>query len=228
MKKAPLLIPFLAALPFLIGPWTHALPPRAAEGLLVHYDFHSLEDGRIPDRSGHHPPIHLRVADPRAIRLTPGRLEFLQSTQARSDASATRIADAIRVSGRFTLEAWIQSSDLQQSGPARILTFSSGSSVRNVTLGQDGRRWDVRLRTTRTSDNGIPSTASRPDTVTTNLTHLVFTRDRYGRTRLYLDGQQHSEHTLPGSTVNWDGSYRLALGNELSGDRPWRGPDTLR
>ncbi|HMO65710.1 MAG TPA: hypothetical protein PKE47_10915, partial [Verrucomicrobiota bacterium] len=31
------------------------------------------------------------------------------------------------------------------------------------------------------------------------------------------------ERTLPGTTVNWDGSYSLALANEFSNDRPWRG-----
>jgi len=38
-----------------------------------------------------------------------------------------------------------------------------------------------------------------------------------------IDGKQVANKNVPGSTANWDASFRLALGNELSGDRPWLG-----
>lgn len=79
------------------------------------------------------------------------------------------------------------------------------------------------MRTTQVSDNGVPATSSPANSRTTNLTHVVFTRDRYGRTRIYLDGKLSIEQTVAGTTVNWDGSYRLALANELTNDRPWQG-----
>ena len=101
------------------------------------------------------------------------------------------------------------------SGPARILTVSLDTGQRNVTLGQDGDRFDVRLRTTDTSTNGIPSLASDARTLTTELTHVVYTHDRGGRTRIYLNGELAAEETIEGSASNWNDSFRLALANEL-------------
>ena len=90
-------------------------------------------------------------------------------------------------------------------------------------MGQDGDRFDVRLRTTKTSTNGIPSLSTNPKTLQTKLTHIVYTHGRGGQTRMYVDGRQRADKTIPGSVTNWDGSFRLALANELTGDRPWEG-----
>ncbi len=40
---------------------------------------------------------------------------------------------------------------------------------------------------------------------------------------LYLNGRPIGKRTFAGSPKNWDKNYRLALGNELSNDRPWLG-----
>lgn len=200
-----------------------AEPTRSPNGLLALYDFTSPDGDLVRDRSGSPDPVDLKISDTREIRWTEGSMEFIGKAILRSSRSATRLSDSIRLTGRLTVEAWLRPAALDQTGPARILTISSGSSSRNFTLGQDGPRFEVRMRHTRSTDNGQPSLATPPDSATTNLTHVVYTRDRVGRTRLYLDGQLVREEVGPGTTVNWDGSYPIALGNELSNDRPWRG-----
>lgn len=221
VMKPPLFLLAMMATGYLATP-----PPAAAErsqaGLLALYDFRDMEGAVVRDVSGAGTPVDLHIADANAVRRTAGALEVTGRTILRSQR-ATRISDAVRVSGKFTVEAWLRPAVADQGGPARIVTLSPGGSVRNFTLGQDGAKFDVRMRTTQTSDNGIPSTSTPDGSLTTNLTHVVFTRDRNGRTRLYLDGKLSLEHTLPGTTVNWDGSYQLALANEFSNDRPWRG-----
>jgi hypothetical protein len=196
---------------------------RSRSGLQALYDFSEPGGALVKDVSGAGQPVDLRIGDTNAVRWTDGGLEVTGRTLIRSPRSATRISDSIRVSGKFTVEAWLRPAAVDQSGPARIITLSPNGSQRNFTLGQDGTKFDVRLRTTQTTDNGIPSTSSPERSLTTNLTHVVFTRDRNGRTRLYLDGKLSVERTLDGTTVNWDGSYSLALANEFSNDRPWRG-----
>jgi hypothetical protein len=59
--------------------------------------------------------------------------------------------------------------------------------------------------------------------VDTDLTHVVYTRDREGTAVLYLDGRPVSTRDVAGDLSNWEDGFRLALGNELTGDRPWRG-----
>ena len=59
--------------------------------------------------------------------------------------------------------------------------------------------------------------------VKSELTHLVYTRDRDGQAVLYVDGKEVSRSPVPGDLSSWDDSFRFALGNELTGDRPWLG-----
>lgn len=196
---------------------------RTRSGLQALYDFGSAKGDVVRDVAGAGEPVDLKITNPDAVRWSEGSLEVIGKTMIRSERSATRISDSVRLSGRLTVEAWVRSAKLDQDGPARIVTLSPNTSQRNVTLGQDGARIEVRMRTTEVSDNGIPSVSTPEDTLTTELTHIVYTRSQHGRARIYLNGELSVEETVPGSTVNWDGSYRLGLASELSNDRPWLG-----
>jgi len=65
--------------------------------------------------------------------------------------------------------------------------------------------------------------AARLTSVRSELMHVVYTRDKAGKAKIYLDGRKQAETTVTGDTSNWDSSWRLALGNELTKDRPWLG-----
>jgi len=100
---------------------------------------------------------------------------------------------------------------------------SGNTSERNFTLGQEGDTIDVRLRTTKTSGNGAPSLGGPKRSLTPELTHIVYTRNRGGRARLFINGKPRAEKRIAGATSNWNANYRLALANELSKNRPWLG-----
>lgn len=55
------------------------------------------------------------------------------------------------------------------------------------------------------------------------LSHVLYTRDEEGNVALYVDGELQAEEMLRGDLSNWDESYRLALGDELVGERNWEG-----
>ncbi|MDI9430706.1 MAG: DUF4038 domain-containing protein [Planctomycetota bacterium] len=59
--------------------------------------------------------------------------------------------------------------------------------------------------------------------VDTELTHIVYTRDSQGKVTLYVDGRPVSTGEVAGDLSHWEDGFRLALGNELTGDRPWQG-----
>ena len=198
-------------------------PARTRSGLLALYDFVAPNETAVQDRSGVGQAFDLRISDPAAARQTPKGLEVRGKTIVQSAQPATKIVRAVQRSGAVTIEAWLRPGRLDQSGPARIVTLSRNSSERNFTLGQDGNRFDVRLRTSKTSKNGIPSLSTPPGSVRSQRTHFVYTHARNGRTRMFLDGKQVLEKQLAGQTDNWDDSFSLALANELSGDRPWEG-----
>src|SRR5919108_2349613 len=196
---------------------------RTRDGLQALYDFRSSSGEIVKDCSGVGLPLDLRITSPEAVRRAEGSLEVRGKTLIRSEKPASKITDAVRQSGEFTIEAWIRAADANQNGPARIVTLSRDPNERNVTLGQDGNRFDARFRTSQTSANGIPSLSSASRSVTAELTHVVYTRDRIGRAQIFVNGNQSVELTIPGATSNWDGSFRLALANELTSDRPWLG-----
>ena len=195
---------------------------RVQRGLLSLYDFQSTTGNVIKDRAGTRDPVDLQIADTKAVRRVAGELEIRGKTAIRSIKPARRMADAIRRSGEVTIEAWIRGAKTGQTGPARIITLSKNPTERNFTLGQEKDQFEVRLRTTRTSRNGVPALSSGRSSVT-RLLHVIYTRDRKGRATVYVNGKRSTSRRVAGTTGNWDRSFRFALGNELTGDRPWLG-----
>ena len=196
---------------------------RAVEGLLALYNFGSNEGSVVKDVSGVEPALDLQIANNKAVKWGKESLDVHGRTIIKSIKVPTKITKKIKGTGQLTVEAWIQPANLKQGGPARILTISKDISNRNFTLGQDGNKYDLRLRTSNASLNGLPSLASPVKSVSTELTHLAYTREPSGKARLYLNARQVAEKNIPGDLKDWDGNYRLALGNEFSNNRAWQG-----
>ncbi len=70
--------------------------------------------------------------------------------------------------------------------------------------------------------DGTASDTQR-NVVDTTLTCLVYTRDKSGRAALYVNGAVVEAAKVSGELSNWQEGFRLALGNELTEDRPWLG-----
>ena len=197
--------------------------PRVQSGLVVLYDFQADSGDVVYDRAGSKQPINLKIEDAAAVRRFSGSLQIRSETLIRNNSGVKRLMSAIKRSGELTAEVWIEPRSTNQSGPARILSLSKNSTQRNLTLGQDGDRFDVRFRSTETSDNGLPSVSSESGAVTRDLTHLVYTRTASGDTRVYVNGQVNIAKSVEGTVKNWNRSYSLMLGNERDGSRPWLG-----
>jgi len=123
----------------------------------------------------------------------------------------------------FRLSLEVRATDQEQYGPARIFTVSASPELRNITVGQQGSSLSVRVRTQRTSLNGTPE----------YLIKDVFSEPGWRRIEIFVTGKVleiHVDGDLPvierltdQPLDVWDSGYRLALGNELTGDRPWLG-----
>jgi len=144
-----------------------------------------------------------------------------------SSGVADKLITSLQASNEITIEAWLTPANISQSGPARIVTLSADPYQRNFTLGQAADAYDTRLRTTSTNNNGIPSIRSAAGTATTAQTHVAYTRDAAGKATLYVNGVEQLTSTIGGDLSNWNTGYRLAIGNELTNDRPWQGEVNL-
>ena len=133
------------------------------------------------------------------------------------------LCEEFKKAGGLTLEIIFTAADNDQSGPARILTFSECAHSRNVTLGQEKDALVLRLRTPATGDNGIA-----PETILSRIEagkpyHCLVS---YGNGTLasYLNGAQVYKETgrVTGDFSNWT-AQDLLVGDEWDANRPWKG-----
>ena len=202
-------------------------PERVIDGLQVLYTFEALVKGVFPDRAGVGEGIDLRLDKPQGVRFQAGRMGLDLPIVIASDGPATRLTQALRQAQQVSLEVWITPADAEQTGPARIVSLSLDRSKRSLSLVQEKGRYELRLRTSTTSDNGTPATPTPDGTAVHRPTHLVATRTPDGVVRLFLDGQEVATNTVAGDMNRWPDDCRLVVGNEVSGDRPWRGEIAL-
>jgi hypothetical protein len=198
-------------------------PARVGGGLIAWYGFDDEAGSVIHNQSRFGALLDLTIEDLSAVERQGGKLVVKSATKIATADAATALTNAVQHTSAITVEAWIETADRKQTGPARIISVSGNASQRNVTLGQDGDRYDVRLRTTGTSTNGVPSVSSQKGDVRTALTHVVYTRDSAGSSFIYVDGKRQASKNVPGSLMTWDSRFPLVLANEASGDRPWLG-----
>ncbi len=196
---------------------------RVTAGLQVLYSFDRLEAGLIPDRAGVAEPLSLRIDKPQNVSFRNGRMIVSAPVIMTTDGPARRLSTALMAAKALTVEAWLKPLDVTQGGPARIVSLSLDTGQRNFTLGQDKNRYDVRLRTTKTDQNGMPSTPGPEGGLTTTLTHLVCRRSTDGTLALSVDGQSVTSNTVAGDLSGWNEEYPLSVANEVTGDRPWLG-----
>jgi uncharacterized repeat protein (TIGR01451 family) len=201
-----------------------------ADGLQVLYTFREGSGTTVHDVSGVGVPLDLEMSDGSAVTWVPGGgLAIDSATLIASAGPATKVISACQGSNEITIDAWVRPANTTQDGPARIVTLSRDAYNRNFTLGQGlwgtlpSALYDVRLRTTATDDSGEPSLSTPDGSLTTELTHVVYTRDASGQARIYIDDVEQASGTVGGDFSNWDGGFRLALANELTGGRPWLG-----
>ncbi|MEX0718337.1 MAG: DUF1592 domain-containing protein [Planctomycetaceae bacterium] len=196
---------------------------RATRDLQAFYTFDEGSGTTVRDVSGAGEPLDLTIETPSAVEWQGGRLKVTGSALIATAGPPTRLIDAVTQSQEITLEAWVTPANRGQNGPARILTLSSGISQRNFTLGQEANKYEVRFRTRRSNPNGQPSLDGPTNILYTRPTHIAYTRDAAGKALLYIDGTEQAAGESRGELSNWGGDFRLALANETSGDRSWKG-----
>lgn len=207
---------------------TSTTPQRITGGLIALYEFEEAAGSVVLDTSGFGTPLDLQVSNTNAVTWVSGGLIVDSETSISSSVPASKIIDAVKLSNELTVEAWIKTSSLDQNGPARIVSISASSSKRNITIGQgvygsSGDRLETRLRTTATSNNGTPATTTAVGSLSTDLTHVVYTRDASGAARLLIDGSEQGSRLASGTLANWDDSQMLLLANEAGSSRKWLG-----
>ena len=127
-----------------------------------------------------------RVLDP---RLCGGAAANAECVAPGADVAARRrVAEVAMRDQRVTMRATVISARDDQTGPARIITFSGGTGERNATLAQDGRTLVVRLRTPLSGSNGSAVEFGLPDAVRARDTTRLHASFEAGALTLVAEG----------------------------------------
>lgn len=202
---------------------------RVDANVIAKWEFKAGSGTTAFDTSGVDPALDLTISGQFSwvggygIQLVDGK------AQGATSASA-KLHDLITATGEFAVEAWVAPANVTQEGPARIVSYSGGRDRRNLTLAQTLYNYDALLRTANTDSNGQPalSTADADEDLQAALQHVVMNYDPINGRRLYVNGvfTDDVDSVASAGLNDWDDSFALVLGNEVSGDVPWAG--TLR
>jgi VanZ family protein len=152
----------------------------------------------------------------------PVGVRFPSPGLARTSAPPEWLPAATR-SSQLELDLSARAFRCLQRGPARLLTVSSGTSMRNLTLGQEGADLVIRLRTPVSSPNGEPA-HTIAGVFGDGGYHDIRVTISERRLQTEVDGKMVMSDPLPDHPLaGWDLGYPLLLGNELGGQRPWLG-----
>ncbi|MDA1141836.1 MAG: PQQ-binding-like beta-propeller repeat protein [Planctomycetota bacterium] len=149
----------------------------------------------------------------RALSLNGGRV--LVAGLSRS------LLDSCRKTNELTLEVVVQTDNLSQKGPARIVSFSLDAYKRNFTICQTDSNLILRLRTTSTGENGMKPEVTLGPVSKGKAIHLLVSY-RPGELDCYINGKAQNVAQIDGDFSNWE-EHQLVLGNEWKDDRAWIG-----
>ena len=150
-----------------------------------------------------------------------GGLLFESPGLAESAGPPAWVRDA-QAGQRLELDLTLRSRAFPTTEFTPLLTLSRSRHLRNLAIGQDGRDLVLHLRAPET----------RPAGRNYRLAHVFPAQDwirlaivvEPGRLLVTIDGDVRLDRKLPIEPLStWDPTYRLALGNELAGNRPWIG-----
>jgi len=164
-------------------------------------------------------PITLQIE---GMEWVEGGLRNVSGKAQASVADSVKLFDAITASGEYSVEAWVIPDNNSQDGPARMVSYSQDTAVRNFTLGQNAIYYQLRNQSAGTSANGTPALEALNQQVDTSLQHVVVTFDPASGRKVYINGQLDVEENTP-DTLAWQNDQIFVIGNEVTNDRLWQG-----
>ncbi len=157
----------------------------------------------------------------KAVTTPAGALELADGAAAVQGLDAALLA-ACQQSNELTIEAVLTPANVTQGGPARVVSFSLDPYKRNFTLGQQGDRLVLRLRTPQTGPNGMKPEVTLCRVRAGEQIHVVVSY-RPGRLTCSLNGEKVLDTgRVQGDFSNW-AAHHLILGDEWTGGRDWAG-----
>lgn len=199
---------------------------RVDTNLIAKYEFKSGKGSIAYDTSGIEPAANLNLMGDVGWSSAWGiKIKDTGRAQA-TTATSKKFFDLLRGSGEYSIEAWVIPDNVTQgvndNNPARIVTYSGSATQRNFALGQYEYNYSVMNRTDKSDANGLKElhTKDNDKRLQASLQHVVVTYDHTNGRRIYVNGEFTGDTDPDKGAVlkDWDSTYALAVGNEVTGD----------
>jgi len=205
---------------------------RHESSLIAIWEFKSgLGSPTAFDTSGIDPAVDLTLIG--SVNWIGGYgLDFTGGRAQANTFDSDKLHNFIQSTGEYAVEAWIIPANVTQED-ANIIGYSGSDTSRNFTLGQRLYNYDFynRIDVIPAEPNGEPLHSSDDgngnEILQASLQHVVVNFDPINGRSLYVNGNLINvpDPVIGPVTINnvWDDSFTFILGNETSGNRPWRG-----
>jgi VanZ like family/Concanavalin A-like lectin/glucanases superfamily len=133
----------------------------------------------------------------RGAYVLPQPMTLNGSTAIRLPPEASRRFHDLAVErNAFAVIATLATADVEQDGPARVLSYSRDTYNRNFTLAQDGGRLHFRVRTSVTGPNGMNPHTETPPLLEPGQPVTVAATFDGAAARVYVDGRARGRQNL--------------------------------
>ena len=184
-------------------------PTEMSKGLLVEYIFTNPEtkiSGALKDSL-----VLSRQQDSFVFNALGGVL-LKGSSSICTSLPAAGITQSLKKTNQLSIAIWFQPANLQQDGPARIVTLSRDTDHRNFTLGQSGSKLNFRVRTPLNGLNGSRVELTTHPIITADKPQFIVATFHRGEMKLYYNGK-----IVP--SIIYDTSYYIPLLAGLGNNR---------
>ncbi len=202
---------------------------RYNEDLIAFYEFKAGSGNTLYDTSGVNPALDLTLTGNENVDFQwvgGWGIEFFSGHAYGSSNDSSKLAEHIRASDAYTIEAWVVPANVSQEGPARIISYSSGDTQRNFTLGQTLYNYDFDQRSSSTNANGDRlSTPDDDEVLQATQQHVAITYSPPEGRKVYVNGELVASEagTMSDHLNDWDDGFSLLFGGEAGGSSLWQG-----
>lgn len=193
---------------------------RADENAIALFNFSEGTGNVTMDTSGAGAAIALQIEGMEWV--DGGGLRNVSGKAQASAADSRKLFDMIAPGNEYSVEAWVIPNNTAQDGPARIVSYSLDTAVRNFTMGQNAIYYQLRNRSAATGVNGTPALEALDPQTDTLLQHVIMTFDAASGRKVYVNGQLSIEENN-GDALDWLDNQILVIGNEVTNNRLWQG-----
>jgi cytochrome c553 len=199
---------------------------RYDANVIAMYMFETGQGSTAYDTSGVTPEADLELSG-NVTWVGGWGIDIGQGGKAQASTSASaKLASMIQGTGEYTFEAWVAPANVTQTG-AYIVSYSGSNTTRDATLGQAAMQYTGMTRSSVTDTNGTPAltTTTANGAAQASLQHVVLTYDPINGQKIYINGvwTGDADPSKGGSLANWDSTFALVAGNEVTGQRQWQG-----